>query len=224
MRLSLLTPAGNEVITWKKAVQERSKTLMASPSTSLGTLPIIMFEQPKDWAGWLDQHHPSSAGVWLQLAKKASGIQSITYDEALEEALCYGWIDGQKRSYDDSSWLQKFTPRGRKSIWSKVNRVKAEKLIAAGKMKPAGLKAVEAAQQDGRWEAAYDSQSKATVPDDLQAELDKNPEAKAFFATLNSQNRYAILHRLQTAKKAETRAKRIQQFIEMLAKNEKLYP
>lgn len=195
-----------------------------TPSTTLGDIPIILFEQPQDWADWLDERHTTSTGLWLQLAKKASGIQSITYDEALEVALCYGWIDGQKRSYDDATWLQKFTPRGRKSIWSKINREKVEKLIENGRMKPAGLKAVEAARQDGRWEAAYDSQSKATVPDDLQAELDKNPEAKAFFATLNSQNRYAILHRLQTAKKAETRARRIQQFIEMLAKNEKLYP
>jgi uncharacterized protein YdeI (YjbR/CyaY-like superfamily) len=138
--------------------------------------------------------------------------------------LCYGWIDGQKKSYDKSSWLQKFTPRGAKSIWSKINREKVERLIESGQMKPAGLKAVEAAKQDGRWEAAYDSFSSATVPDDFQAELDKNGEAKAFFATLNRQNKYAILFRIQTAKKAETRAKRIRQFIEMLEKKEKLYP
>jgi uncharacterized protein YdeI (YjbR/CyaY-like superfamily) len=191
---------------------------------SQGDLPVILFEQPKDWADWLDKHHGTAAGLWLRLAKKDSGIQSVSYQEALEVALCYGWIDGQKKSYDESSWLQKFTPRGAKSIWSKINREKAEKLIESGQMKPAGLKAVEAARQDGRWEAAYDSFSSATVPDDFQAELDKNAEAKAFFATLNRQNRYAILFRIQTAKKAETRTKRIRQFIEMLEKKEKLYP
>ncbi|HET9223725.1 MAG TPA: YdeI/OmpD-associated family protein, partial [Roseiflexaceae bacterium] len=139
-------------------------------------------------------------------------------------ALCYGWIDGQKKSHDEASWLQKFTPRGAKSIWSKVNREKALSLIESGQMQPAGLAAVESAKQDGRWEAAYDSQSAAGVPDDLQAELDRNPTAKAFFSTLNSRNRYAILFRIQTAKKAETRAKRIQEFVGMLERHEKLYP
>ncbi|GIK38195.1 MAG: hypothetical protein BroJett011_20280 [Chloroflexota bacterium] len=197
---------------------------MKSLSNPPNDLPIILFEQQKDWADWLDRHHTESAGIWLRLAKKASGVQSISYDEAVEVALGYGWIDGQKKSYDDISWLQKFTPRGAKSIWSKINREKAERLIASGHMKPAGLQAVEAAKRDGRWEAAYDSQSRATVPDDFQAALDKHAEAKVFFATLNSANRYAILWRIQTAKKAETRARRIQQFIEMLKKGEKLYP
>jgi uncharacterized protein YdeI (YjbR/CyaY-like superfamily) len=197
---------------------------MEPTSNSLKGLPIILFEQPEEWADWLEQNHAASAGVWLRLAKKASGLRSVTYAEAVKAALCYGWIDGQAKSYDESSWLQKFTPRGPKSVWSKINREKAEKLIESGQMKPAGLKAVQAAQQDGRWAAAYDSPSKATVPDDLQVELDKHPQAKAFFETLNSQNRFAILHRIQTAKKAETRARRIQQFIEMLAKQEKLYP
>jgi uncharacterized protein YdeI (YjbR/CyaY-like superfamily) len=197
---------------------------MKPPSNPPGDLPIILFEQQKDWADWLDQHHAESAGVWLRLAKKASGIQSVSYNEALEVALSYGWIDGQAKRYDETSWLQKFTPRGTKSIWSKINREKAERLIASGEMKPAGLQAVEAAKRDGRWEAAYDSPAQATVPDDFQAALDKYTEAKAFFATLNSANRYAILWRIQTAKKAETRARRIQQFIEMLAKGEKLYP
>lgn len=191
---------------------------------STGELPVIMFEKPQDWAGWLAENHHTSAGVWLQIAKKASGIASISYDEALEVALCYGWIDGQKKSYNETSWLQKFTRRGSKSIWSKINREKAQKLIESGQMKPAGLKAVEAAQQDGRWEAAYDSQSTVVIPADFQAELDKNPEAQDFFATLESRNRYAILHRIHTAKKAETRARRIQQFVEMLARREKLYP
>lgn len=191
---------------------------------SSGELPVIMFEKPQDWADWLAENYDTSAGVWMQIAKKASGIASISYDEALEVSLCYGWIDGQKKSHDETSWLQKFTRRGRKSIWSKINREKAQKLIESGQMKPAGLKAVEAAQQDGRWAAAYDSQSRAAVPADFQAELDKNPEVRDFFATLESRNRYAILHRIHTAKKAETRARRIQQFVEMLARREKLYP
>lgn len=192
--------------------------------TTPGDLPIVMFAQSQDWAVWLDKNHATSTGLWLQIARKPSGIPSISYDEALEVALCYGWIDGQKKSHDGISWLQKFTPRSPKSIWSKINREKALKLIESGRMKPAGLKAVEAAQQDGRWEAAYDPQSTMTVPADFQAELDKNPEAKAFFTTLDSRNRYAILHRIHTAKKVETRARRIQQFVEMLARQEKLYP
>jgi uncharacterized protein YdeI (YjbR/CyaY-like superfamily) len=187
-------------------------------------LPVLPFERQKDWAAWLDKNHAKSAGVWLKLAKKASGIKSVTYDEALEVALCYGWIDGQKKSHDETSWLQKFTPRGPRSIWSKINTEKAQRLIESGRMKPPGLKAVESARQDGRWDAAYASQSKAVAPDDLQAELDRNAKAKAFFATLDSRNRYAILHRIHTAKKAETRAKRIKQFVLMLANNEKIYP
>ncbi len=197
---------------------------MKSTRNTLNDIPVMLFEQQKEWAVWLDKNHAMSSGVWLKLAKKAAGLNSVSYDEALEVALCYGWIDGQKKSYDESSWLQKFTPRRVKSIWSKVNREKAQKLIESGQMKPAGLKAVEAARQDGRWDAAYDSPSGATVPSDFQAELDKNVQAKAFFATLDSRNRYAILFRIQTAKKAETRTKRIQQFIEMLEKKEKLYP
>jgi uncharacterized protein YdeI (YjbR/CyaY-like superfamily) len=187
-------------------------------------LPVIQFESQQDWESWLDENHAASPGIWLQIAKKASGVQSVTYHEAVEAALCYGWIDGQKKGNDDSSWLQKFTPRGPKSIWSKINREKAEALIRSGRMKPAGLAAVESARQDGRWDAAYDSQKTTTIPDDFKAELDKNPQAQAFFATLNSANRYAILFRIQTAKKAETRARRIQQFIQMLENHEKLYP
>jgi uncharacterized protein YdeI (YjbR/CyaY-like superfamily) len=186
-------------------------------------LPVILFEQKSDWEAWLDINHIESAGIWLRIAKKTSGIQSISYDEALEVALCYGWIDGQKKTYDETSWLQKFTPRKAKSIWSKINKEKAQQLIEHGQMKPAGLKAVESAKQDGRWEAAYDSFGKAEIPDDFQSELDKNAKAKAFYATLNQQNKYAILFRIQTAKKAETRKKRIMQFIDMLEKNKKLY-
>jgi uncharacterized protein YdeI (YjbR/CyaY-like superfamily) len=187
-------------------------------------LPVILFEHKKDWETWLAENHAASGGIWLRLAKKASGIQSVSYDEALEVALCFGWIDGQKKTYDKTSWLQKFTPRGAKSLWSKVNIEKAEKLIERGFMKPAGLKAIESAKQDGRWQAAYDSFGKASVPDDFQSELDKNAQAKAFFAMLNQQNRYAILFRIQTTKKPETRTKRIHQFISMLEKNEKIHP
>ena len=197
---------------------------MNANQNSLNEIPVIMFKHPKDWADWLDKNHAVSSGLWLRLAKKAAGLESVNYDEALEVALCYGWIDGQKKSCDDSSWLQKFTPRGAKSIWSKINRAKAEKLIENGQMKPAGLLAVECARQAGRWEAAYDSQSEATVPLDFQTSLNGNAQAKAFFATLDSRNRYAILFRIQTAKKAETRARRIEQFIKMLEQNEKVYP
>nr|AYM53755.1 hypothetical protein [Archangium gephyra] len=186
--------------------------------------PIIPFAKPLDWADWLARNHASSRGLWVKLAKKDSGIESITYAQALEVALAWGWIDGLKRSFDDTSWIQKFTPRGPRSIWSKINRDKALALIEAGEMKPPGLEQVERAKQDGRWEAAYDSQSRATVPEDLTAALAANPRAAAFFATLNSANRYAVLFRIHTAKKAETRAKRIAQFVEMLARNEKLHP
>jgi uncharacterized protein YdeI (YjbR/CyaY-like superfamily) len=198
--------------------------VMKSMEKTLNDMPIVLFEEQEAWAVWLEENHASSSGLWLRLAKKAADLESLSYAEALEVALCYGWIDGQKKSYDESSWLQKFTPRRARSIWSKINREKAEALIASGRMKAAGREAVESAKQDGRWEAAYDSPSNATVPDDFQAELDKNAEAKAFFATLNSTNRYAILIRIQTAKKAETRARRIEQFISMLEKKEKLYP
>ena len=187
-------------------------------------LPIVQFARQQAWEEWLDQHYAESPGVWLQIAKKASGIASVTYAEALDVALCYGWIDGQKKTYDESSFLQKFTPRRPRSAWSKINQGKVAALIESGKMQPAGLKEIERAKQDGRWEAAYDPPSRATVPEDLQAELDKHPQAGAFFATLNSQNRFAILMRIHTAKKPETRARRIQQFIEMLEKGEKIYP
>jgi uncharacterized protein YdeI (YjbR/CyaY-like superfamily) len=186
-------------------------------------LSVLPFESKKKWAAWLAKQHDKSAGVWLKLAKKDTEIPSVTYEEALDVALCYGWIDGQKKGFDDQYWLQKFTPRGPKSIWSKINTEKAERLIASGEMKPAGLRAIEAAKQDGRWEAAYASQKNISVPEDFQAALNKNQKAKDFFATLNSVNRYAILFRIQTAKKTETRLKRIQQFVEMLEKGEKIY-
>ena len=178
----------------------------------------------KSWAKWLKTNHLKSSGLWLRLAKKASGTPSVTYAEAIEVALCYGWIDGQKQSHSAEAWLQKFTPRGRKSIWSKINREKALAMIENGEMQPAGLAEVERAKQDGRWQQAYDSPGNAIVPSDLQTALNKSPKAKAFFATLERRNRYAILWRVQTAKKAETRAKRIALFIGMLERGEKLHP
>jgi uncharacterized protein YdeI (YjbR/CyaY-like superfamily) len=186
--------------------------------------PILAVESKKKWADWLARQHAKSSGVWLKLSKKGSGIPSVTYDEALDAALCYGWIDGQKKGFDEQYWLQKFTPRGPKSIWSKINTEKAERLITSGEMRPAGLKAIEAAKQDGRWEAAYDSQKHISIPEDFQAALEKNKKAKAFFATLNSANRYAILFRLHNAKRPQTRAKWIQKFVDMLERSEKLYP
>jgi len=187
-------------------------------------LPSLPFTSKKLWANWLAKQHSKSSGVWLKLAKKGSEIPSVTYDEALEVALCYGWIDGQKKGLDEKYWLQKFTPRGPKSIWSKINTGKAEKLIKSGEMKPAGLNAIEAAKKDGRWDAAYESQKNISIPDDFQSALDENPKAKAFFATLNSVNRYAILFRIHNAKRAETRTRRIRQFVDMLESGEKLHP
>jgi uncharacterized protein YdeI (YjbR/CyaY-like superfamily) len=188
------------------------------------TLQVMSFETQHDWETWLKEHHADTKGIWLKLAKKAAGTPSVSYAEALDSALCYGWIDGQKATFDDQYWLQKFTPRGVRSIWSKVNCDKATALIADGRMQPAGLRQVELARSDGRWEAAYESQSKITIPDDFQRELDKNQRANEFFSTLDSANRYAVLFRIQTAKKPETRSARIQKFIEMLAQHQKLHP
>ncbi|WP_075008944.1 YdeI/OmpD-associated family protein [Stigmatella aurantiaca] len=198
--------------------------LKRTPKTPAGELPVMAFAHPRAWTAWLDAHHASSKGVWLKLAKKGSGVASVTYAEALEVALAWGWIDGQRKGHDKAAFLQKFTPRGPRSIWSKINREKVLALIEAGAMKPAGLAAVERAKQDGRWEAAYDSPSRAVVPEDFLTALNANPKAQAFFQTLNAANRYAILFRLQTAKKAETRARRIALFVEMLARHEKLHP
>ncbi len=214
----------------KKAAAKKpaaKKPAVKKPSTKaapVGELPTIAFATPSAWADWLASNHASARGLWLKLYKKGSGIASATYLEALEVALAWGWIDGQKQSHDETAWLQKFTPRGPRSLWSKVNREKALALIASGAMKPSGLEQVERAQRDGRWEAAYDSPSRAAVPEDFAAALAAHPKAAAFFATLNAANRYALLFRIQTVKKAETRARRIAQFVEMLARHEKLHP
>ncbi|MBK6793566.1 MAG: YdeI/OmpD-associated family protein [Anaerolineales bacterium] len=185
-------------------------------------LLILPFESKKKFAEWLAKNHDKSAGLWLKIAKKATGIPTVTYLEALDVALCYGWIDGQKGSFDEQYFLQKFTPRRPKSIWSKINVEKVAGLIASGEMKPSGLKAVEAAKQDGRWAAAYSSQKNIVVPADFQSALNKNKKAKAFFETLTGSRRYSFLFRIETAKKAETREKRIRQFVEMLANGETL--
>jgi uncharacterized protein YdeI (YjbR/CyaY-like superfamily) len=180
-------------------------------------LPVLQFEDRAAWERWLSAHHESSEGVWLKLAKKRAGAAALTYAEALEEALRYGWIDGQKAGHDDSFWLQRFTPRGPRSKWSQINRQKATELIEQGRMTPAGLAEVEAAKRDGRWEAAYESQRNATVPEDFQRALDENPAAKEFFATLRGARRYSFLYRIADAKRPETRARRIEEFVAMLA-------
>ena len=197
---------------------------MGSTACPKAELPILLFDDEQAWECWLEQHHGTAAGVWLQLAKKNSRLRSVSYASALEVALCYGWIDGQKRSHDAESWLHKFTPRNPKSIWSKINVEKVRALSEAGRMRPAGLQAVEQAKASGRWDAAYESQSKARVPEDFQLALERSPEAKAFFASLNSANRYAMLFRIQSAKRADTRTRRIEKFVEMLMRGEKIYP
>lgn len=183
----------------------------------------LRFATQAAWHQWLDRHHQTASGVWLQLAKKASGHASVTYQEALTCALCYGWIDGPKKGLDAEWFLQKYTPRKKDSLWSTINRQKALDLIEQGLMQPAGHAAIEQARKNGRWESAYEGSSKATVPEDLQAALAASPKAAAFFATLNSVNRYAFIFRLQTAKKPETRAKRLLKFLEMLERQESIH-
>ncbi|MBC8098661.1 MAG: YdeI/OmpD-associated family protein [Armatimonadetes bacterium] len=190
----------------------------------MNELPHLLCETEADWEQWLADNHATSQGVWLKIAKKDGGKQSVSYQEALGVGLCFGWIDGQKGKLDDAYFLQKFTPRRKNSRWSLINRDKVTVLIEQGKMHAAGLREVEAAQADGRWDAAYASQSQITVPDDLQAALDANESAKAFFAQLNSVNRYAILYRIQNVKKAETRTRKIAEFVQMLADNKQIYP
>ena len=206
----------------KKPTQPPTKKTTLKPTpTALSTLAPA---NPQAWWDWLATQHGSSPGVWLKLNKKASGAVNLSYAEALDAALAWGWIDGQKGSLDESAWLQKFSPRRPKSTWSKINRDKIHALIVAGKMQPSGLAVVEAAKQDGRWDAAYDPPSRAAVPDDFKRAMDAEPAAAAFFATLDATNRYALLHRIQTAKKPETRTRRIADYVAMLARQVKLYP
>lgn len=187
-------------------------------------LPVLAFGSLPSWRDWLAEHHQTSSGLWLKIAKKGAGTPTVSYAEAIDGALCYGWIDGQKGKLDDEYWLQRFTPRKPRSRWSKINREKAERLIAEGRMHPAGLREVEAARADGRWDAAYEGQATAAVPPDLARELDLNPVAKEFFATLSGANRYAILYRIQDAKRPQTRADRIAKYVAMLNEHKTIHP
>jgi uncharacterized protein YdeI (YjbR/CyaY-like superfamily) len=189
-----------------------------------GDLPIVPFALVVEWERWLEEHHETSTGLWLKIAKKGSGIATVSYAEALDVAICFGWIDGQKGAYDEQYWLQRFTPRGPRSRWSQINREKAEVLEGEGRMRPAGLAEIERARADGRWEAAYPGQARASVPEDLQRELDRDPAAREFFASLDSANRYAILYRIHDARRPETRARRIRRYLEMLRAGERLHP
>jgi uncharacterized protein YdeI (YjbR/CyaY-like superfamily) len=184
----------------------------------------LAFSTERAWSEWLKAHHASSRGVWLKIAKKSAGVASVTYGEALDGALAWGWIDGQKRSLNDAWWLQRFTPRTAKSSWSKINCAKAEAMIAAGTMQISGIAEVERAKRDGRWERAYDGSRSSTPPADLVAAFARNARARKFFEALDSANRYAILYRVQTAKKPETRAARITQFVELCARHETIHP
>jgi uncharacterized protein YdeI (YjbR/CyaY-like superfamily) len=208
----------------KTANKKTAKT--KAPSRAGGNSPegaARLFKDHAAWSTWLDKNHSRSTGIWVRLAKKNSGLKSVTYAEALESALCYGWIDGHKRRESDRAWLQRFCPRSAKSIWSKINREKALKLIAGNRMMPAGHRAIDQAKSNGRWESAYDSPRGATVPDDFQAALEASPKAKLFFDTLDRANRYAILFRIQAGKKPETRIRNIQKFIAMLEQGEKIH-
>jgi uncharacterized protein YdeI (YjbR/CyaY-like superfamily) len=186
-------------------------------------LPIALFATPADLEAWLEEGHGDSAGVWLKIAKKDSGVQSVSYAEALDVALCFGWIDSQKRGFDEKCFLQRFTPRRPRGRWSRINREKAEGLIEAGRMRPPGLAEVDAAKADGRWGAAYEGQGLAEVPADLERELAGNRAAREFFATLDSANRYAIVYRLGEAKRPETRERRLRKFVAMLERGEKIH-
>lgn len=186
-------------------------------------LAPTLFKSAKAFEAWLKKNHATSEGLWLKIAKRGSNEPSVTYPEAVEIALCWGWIDGQKKSLDDQHYLQRFTPRRARSVWSRINVNKVQALIEAGRMQAPGQAQIEAAKADGRWARAYDSARTSTVPEDLQAALEAEPAAKTFFASINASNRYAILWRIQTAARAETRARRIAQLVEMLARGETIH-
>lgn len=211
----------------KTAKTKTAKTKAAKARTAKSGVsandPIGAFKDAKAWEAWLAKNQHAADGIWVRIAKKGAGAKSVTQPEAVEVALCHGWIDSQMMPESATARLQRFTPRRRTSIWSKINRERALALIAGGRMRPAGLEEIERAKRDGRWEAAYDSARTATVPADFESELEANPKAKAFFKTISAANRYAILWRLQTAKKADTRAKRMRSFIEMLEKGETIH-
>lgn len=193
---------------------------MMKPMTDIAS---TLFKSARAFQTWLQRHHATSDGLWLRIAKKGAAEPSVSYAEAVEVALCWGWIDGQKRSLDAQYFLQRFTPRRARSVWSKINVAKAEALIEAGRMQPSGQAQVDAARADGRWAGAYEGARNSTVPDDLQAALDANPAARAFFATVDAANRYAVLWRIQTAVKPQTRAKRVAQLVDMLARGETVH-
>lgn len=191
--------------------------------TNSNDTPILAFKTPETFETWLEANHNDSTGIWLKIFKKDSGEKTVSYAEALDVALCYGWIDGQKKAFDEQAWLQKFCPRRAKSVWSKINIGHVDRLSKEGRMRPAGLKAIEKAKADGTWEKAYDSQSNMTIPEDFLQELSKNKAAEAFFKGLNKTNLFAIGFRLQTAKKPETREKRMKEIIEKLGRGEKFH-
>jgi uncharacterized protein YdeI (YjbR/CyaY-like superfamily) len=187
-------------------------------------LPVIPFADADAWERWLTEHHESAAGLWLKFAKKDTRIASVTYAQAVEVALCFGWIDSQKAGFDQRWWLQRFTPRRPRSRWSQANRETVQALQREGRMRPAGALQVELAKTDGRWEAAYAGQARMQVPEDLRRELDRDPAARRFFDSLESHNRYSILYHVHDAKRPETRARRIARFMEMLRAGEKPHP
>ena len=187
-------------------------------------LPTVFFASAAEWEEWLEANHASSPGVRLKIAKKNTAVESVRYPEVLESALCYGWIDGRREALDERFFLQRFTPRRPRSRWSRINRETAERLISHGRMRPSGLAEVERAKADGRWEAAYESQARSRVPEDLRRELDARPAARASFERLSGQNRYAILYRLADAKRAQTRERRLAKFVAMLEAGETIYP
>jgi uncharacterized protein YdeI (YjbR/CyaY-like superfamily) len=186
--------------------------------------PVLEFPDARRWRAWLARNHASPDGVWLKIAKKGSARASVSYAEALDEALCHGWIDGQRKSHDEEDFLQKFTPRRARSLWSKRNIEHCERLVTAGRMTPEGQAEIDRAKADGRWDQAYDSPSRAEPPEDLRRALARNRSARKFFETLDRTNRYAILWRLQTAKRPETRARRLEGFVQMLAEGRKIHP
>ncbi len=194
------------------------------PQDLPGGLELLRVDSAGAWEAWLEHHGDGSQGVWLAIAKKASPVPGPSYAEAVEVALCFGWIDSQKRGLDDNAFLQRFTPRRSRSRWSRANREQVERLLGAGRMRPAGLREVEAARADGRWDAAYPSQGQAEVPADLAAVLEENPRAKAYFDALDSRNRYAILYRIDAARRPATRERRVREFVAMLERGETIYP
>lgn len=207
-------------LSWSKGTEMDNQKKVGQP---LGPAVILKFRSARFFEAWLRKNHSSSDGLWLQIAKAGAADSTVTYADAVEVALCYGWIDGQKKALDDAYWLQRFTPRRPRSLWSKVNQAKAQALIDAGKMQASGQAEIDRARMDGRWELAYDGARTAAVPPDLQAALNANPKAAVFFCELDSANRYALVWRVQTAKKSETRTRRIETLVAMLARGEKVH-